>query len=140
MYASRNIRLCNKDCLCLFVCPTGATDTETGQIDKDKCLRGCRACVDSCPSGAIYLVPDEGEYPPVQEKNAAVKEAMEALLASKAEQEEIASALAGTEGTSSVEKKLFRALENSVRILGEDAAREAGFMTPQAPRVEELPQ
>lgn len=27
-YAVRNIRLCTKDCLCLYVCPTGATDTE----------------------------------------------------------------------------------------------------------------
>ena len=24
-YAVRNIRLCTKDCLCLYVCPTGAT-------------------------------------------------------------------------------------------------------------------
>ena len=35
MRAVRNIRLCTKDCLCLYVCPTGATDTETGQIDAD---------------------------------------------------------------------------------------------------------
>ena len=27
-YAVRNLRLCTKDCLCLYVCPTGATDTE----------------------------------------------------------------------------------------------------------------
>ena len=26
-YAVRNIRLCEKDCLCLYVCPTGATNT-----------------------------------------------------------------------------------------------------------------
>ena len=25
--AVRNIRLCSKDCLCLYVCPTGASDT-----------------------------------------------------------------------------------------------------------------
>ena len=24
-YAVRNLRLCTKDCLCLYVCPTGAT-------------------------------------------------------------------------------------------------------------------
>ena len=35
--AVRNLRICSKDCLCLFVCPTGATDTETGQIDFEKC-------------------------------------------------------------------------------------------------------
>ena len=33
MKAVRNIRLCTKDCMCLYVCPTGATDTENGQID-----------------------------------------------------------------------------------------------------------
>jgi len=59
MHASRNIRLCTKDCLCLYVCPTGATDTENGQIDADKCLSGCRVCVDACPSHAISLVPDD---------------------------------------------------------------------------------
>ena len=32
-YAVRNIRLCTKDCLCLYVCPTGATDTENSVID-----------------------------------------------------------------------------------------------------------
>ena len=26
--AVRNLRLCTKDCICLYVCPTGATDTE----------------------------------------------------------------------------------------------------------------
>lgn len=25
--AVRNLRLCTKDCLCLYVCPTRATDT-----------------------------------------------------------------------------------------------------------------
>lgn len=27
-YAARNLRLCTKDCLRLYVCPTGTTDTE----------------------------------------------------------------------------------------------------------------
>ena len=60
MFASRNLRLCTKDCMCLFVCPTGATDTETGQIDFTKCI-ACGECVKSCPSGAISMVPDK--YP-----------------------------------------------------------------------------
>jgi Fe-S-cluster-containing dehydrogenase component len=39
-YAVRNLRLCTKDCLCLYVCPTGATDTEDSIIDPNKCI-GC---------------------------------------------------------------------------------------------------
>lgn len=39
-YAVRNLRLCTKECLCLYVCPTGATDTENSIIDVDKCI-GC---------------------------------------------------------------------------------------------------
>ncbi len=66
MYASRNIKLCTKDCLCLFVCPTGATDTENGQIDKNLCIDGCRQCVDACPSHAISLVIEN--YPEPKEK------------------------------------------------------------------------
>ena len=41
--AVRTIRLCTKDCLCLYVCPTGATDTENSIIDVDKC-NGCGLC------------------------------------------------------------------------------------------------
>ena len=47
-YAVRNIRLCTKDCLCLYVCPTGATDTENSIIDKEKCI-GCGDCADVLP-------------------------------------------------------------------------------------------
>ena len=61
MFAVRNIKLCTKDCMCLYVCPTGATDTENGKIDESKCIDGCRLCVDACPSNAIYLVYDR--YP-----------------------------------------------------------------------------
>ena len=55
-YAYRDLKICTKDCLCLFVCPTGATDNETGQIDFDKCI-GCGACAASCPSKAISMLP-----------------------------------------------------------------------------------
>ena len=54
MYAVRNLRLCTKDCLCLYVCPTGATDTENGQVDAKKCI-GCGLCVKACPSHALSL-------------------------------------------------------------------------------------
>jgi hypothetical protein len=36
MYASRNLGKCTKDCLCLFVCPTDAADTETRQMGSRK--------------------------------------------------------------------------------------------------------
>lgn len=54
-HAYRNLKLCTKDCLCLFVCPTGATDNETGQIDFSKCI-GCGACAKACPSHAITMI------------------------------------------------------------------------------------
>ena len=90
--AIRNILLCSKDCLCLYVCPTGASDTENSIIDADKCI-GCGACADACPSGAISLVPRE--YPPQQAKAAEVIAALRGLAASKMEQEQMAARLPG---------------------------------------------
>ena len=39
LFAVRNLRLCTKDCLCLYVCPTGASDTENSIIDRKKMYR-----------------------------------------------------------------------------------------------------
>lgn len=119
-YAVRNIRLCTKDCLCLYVCPTGATDTENSVIDVQMCT-GCGDCADACPSGAISMVPKA--YPPQQPKTQAVVHALSALLRSKSQQESIAAALPG---------KLARAIEKSNRIMAEDIIREAGYMLPQS--------
>jgi len=135
MYAVRNIRLCTKDCLCLYVCPTEATDTETGQIDAEKCLDGCRKCVDACPSNAISLVPDE--YPAQQEKTNAVINALSALYDSKTEQEKIASFIEDN-SSEPAEKIFYRALEKSNRTMAEDLLREAGYMLPQSKNVREL--
>lgn len=135
MHASRNIALCNKDCLCLFVCPTGATNTETGQIDFQKCLDGCRLCVDTCPSHAIYLVADN--YAEPQPKHPDLAASMLSLLDRKYGQERMAeSVLIHSDNPS--EKKLAKALLHSCRITAEDCAREAGYMLPQGGAAKEL--
>lgn len=140
MYAIRNIRLCTKDCACLFVCPTGATDTENGQIDRAKCLDGCRRCVDACPSHAISLVMDN--YPAHPPKNSEVKEALLAFMDRKYTEELQARAIAkagdGSSGTMEANKatgtngaRLAKALAVSLRTVAEDCAREADFLIPQ---------
>lgn len=119
-YAVRNLRLCTKDCLCLYVCPTGATDTENSIIDTEKCI-GCGACAQACPSSAILLVPKE--LPPQQPKEEKVVEALRALVQNKAKAENIASQLP---------EVLAVAIEKSSRLMAEDLCREAGFMLPQS--------
>ena len=119
-YAVRNLRLCTKDCLCLYVCPTGATDTENSIIDVEKCI-GCGACADACPSSAISIVPEE--YPPQQPKEDSTADALRALIQSKAKAENTAEKLPGA---------LSAAVKKSSRLMAEDLCRESGFMLPQS--------
>ena len=132
MHAVRNIKLCTKDCLCLYVCPTGATDTETGQIDANKCIDGCRKCVDACPSHAISLIPEE--FPKQQEKGYSIKKIMFELLESKVQQENIASEIEKNAKTDT-ELLLARAIKKSNRLMAEDILRESEYMLPQSEEV-----
>jgi Fe-S-cluster-containing dehydrogenase component len=135
MYAARNLRLCTKDCICLFVCPTGATNTENGQIDPAKCVEGCRACVDACPSHAIHLVMEK--YPEPVLKNAAVADSLLELGMQKLAEEGAAQLISeGAEEPGAA--RLARALAQSARILAEDCTREAGYLTPQCNATHEL--
>ncbi|MFA6998087.1 MAG: ferritin family protein, partial [Victivallaceae bacterium] len=131
-YAIRNIKLCSKECLCLFVCPTGATNTENGQIDASKCIRGCRACVDACPSHAISLMPET--FPPQMDKSDEVKNTLLALSGEKVRQRTVAENTASKAGDAG-QKQLAKALAMSNRLMAEDLLREAGYMLPQGENV-----
>ena len=127
-YAYRDLKICTKDCLCLFVCPTGATDNETGQIDFDKCI-GCGACAASCPSRAITMLPRV--YPKQKVKDERVIKELFNNADSKIEQIKILKYLM-SKSSNDDEKRLYKALIHSNKVMVEDMMREAGFMLPQS--------
>lgn len=133
-FAVRNLRLCTKDCICLYVCPTGATDTENSIIDVNKCI-GCGECADACPSAAISMV--SVNYPPQQKKAGDVVALSNALAKSKAKQEKIARQLAETAENDNF-YRLMTAFSKSIRLVNEDVLREAGYMLPQSGNTHKL--
>ncbi len=132
--AVRNLRLCTKDCLCLYVCPTGATDTEDSVIDTEKCI-GCGVCAAACPSGAISMVPEE--YPPQQPKTDSIKAALNKMSQSKADGEKAALQIADSTELDGL-KRLMTAVAKSERLINEDIMREAGYMLPQSNNAHKL--
>ena len=133
-YAHRDLKLCSKDCLCLFVCPTGATDNETGQIDKDACI-GCGACMRACPAHAITMMPRE--YPKEQEKKEEVIKALEKVIQNKIKEVAILRVLKEKEEDLN-KKKLYQALYHSNKVIIEDLYRESGYMTLSSKRSQEF--
>lgn len=133
-YAVRNLRLCTKDCLCLYVCPTGATDTENSVIDVSKCI-GCGACAEACPSKAISMVP--AELPAQQAKDEKVTAQAFVLTGNKAKEEKLAKSIAENSDSDAV-KRLALGIARSSRLVSEDLMREAGYMLPQSGNAREL--
>jgi Fe-S-cluster-containing hydrogenase component 2 len=128
MFAVRNIKICTKDCMCLYVCPTGATDTEDGKIDENKCIDGCRLCVDACPSHAIYLVSER--YPEnILPENDIVR-FLAKLLVKKADMFTKLQVVAENENSNN-RAKVFTGLGLSNKITAEECIREAGCLIPE---------
>ncbi len=126
--AVRNLRLCTKDCLCLYVCPVGATDTENSIIDTGKCT-GCGLCAEACPSKAISMVPVA--YPPQQKKAESVVDAENLLALNKAREEAAAQQIARETSQDGL-YRLATGIARSSRLVAEDILREAGYMLPQS--------
>lgn len=133
-HAYRDIEKCTKDCICLYICPTGATDTENGQVDFDKCI-GCGACINACPSRALLLLPRI--YPEQQPKKEPVLNVVRSLAQSKVEQEKIMDNIVKNANTDA-ELILAKAISKSNRIMAEDLMREGGFLLPQSNKVREF--
>ena len=126
--AVRNLRFCTKDCLCLYVCPVGAADTEDSVIDVTKCI-GCGVCAEACPSKAISMVPVT--YPPQQKKAENVVALANVLAESKARQEKAALQIAQDTQREGL-FRLAKGIAKSNRLMAEDILREAGYMLAQS--------
>ena len=131
-HAYRDLKLCSKVCLCLFVCPTGATNNETGQIDFEKCI-GCGACAAACPTRAITMLPNK--MPPAQPKNLTVISELFKIVNNKIEVNRILKKLLKE---NKEDERVLKTLIHSNKVMIEDLIREAGYMLPQSKNTHEV--
>jgi NAD-dependent dihydropyrimidine dehydrogenase PreA subunit len=115
--AVRNIRLCEKDCLCLYVCPRGRP-IRNSVIDPDKCV-GCGACATPALR-AISLVP---WFTRPSRKSGTTWFSPRGVWPSAKTGRRVWRECCPGRGQGS---------EKSNRIMAEDLLREAGYMLPQS--------
>ena len=125
-HAYRNLKLCSKDCLCLFVCQAGAADNETGQIDFEKCI-GCGACAAACPAKAITMIPNK--MPKQQPKNDKVVSSLFKIVNNKINEIQILNHLLKE---NKEDARILKALIHANKVMIEDILRESGYMLPQS--------
>lgn len=132
--AVRNLRLCTKDCLCLYVCPTGASDTENSIIDTEKCI--------GCGYGAGAWSP-AGPFPWCRWNTASAEKSGHRAGSfprpdpKQGGEEKMALQIAETTEDDAL-CRLMTAVAKSVRLVNEDLLRESGYMLPQSGNTHDL--
>ncbi|MCW5212008.1 4Fe-4S binding protein [Desulfobulbus sp. TB] len=136
--AERDGSKCAKDCSCVYICPTGAADTEDGKIDEDKCI-GCGKCVEFCLTRALSMkiTGDRKGYPPERHKAKTVRQNMYQLAEKKMQQMQIASDL-HRKSTDEHEKKFLMGIGRANLVMAAGFMREGGYLQPQGDHTKAL--
>ncbi|MCI5123392.1 MAG: hypothetical protein D3925_02670 [Candidatus Electrothrix sp. AR5] len=136
--AERDPKKCAKDCSCIYICPTGAADTEDGKINEDKCI-GCGQCVELCLTRALSLkmTGHRKGYPAEPHKATAVRQKMYQLAENKMQQMRVASDL-HTKSTDKHEKKLLMGIERANLVMAAGFMREGGYLQPRGDNTKAL--